>query len=456
MVFGGILSVLGNHSIALLYMSSLPERYIIISSEDDRERVAGGIGTYLGILATTLRELYPEMEVVWISRSDIRDADFIDDHGVRRIYIKPVTQCLSSYLEMGNHDFAELFNFIQRLTVVAMDVFDEKPNVRTVIEVGEWEGHAYQLFLSLRNRNNILKLTRIHTPLAACMETNCLVSSTLTDFQIMTERETIRHADIVSPVTNFIRAVAEQKVCHIPESKILVSPNPVNASLFVPNKVERSFAIQKVNQLLGSDFLTQETFNIFVIGSVETRKGVNLVMSAIPDICNRVNNARILFVGHLRNESDSLTANSKFSRNEISRAVSDAYKGNVECLGFVEQSVLSQIIHAADIVPVMYLSDNFPGVVAEAALSAKPILYLERGGVPEMLTDEFGNKYGIPLGSDSNTAPTLLAQEIERYSKKPEYLASIGNDCYELIAKKYPPQLVVASYVQNISRWFDK
>ena len=173
--------------------------------------------------------------------------------------------------------------------------------------------------------------------------------------------------------------------------KIQVIPNPIDISHFYPQTSERNKAIKGINKIVGREFLTKDTCNIFILGSVEMRKGVDIVINSVVDSLNNNPNLRFCFIGHCGDDKDkSLNANTKLSPRELLKLIPKKYHRSVEFTDYVPHSKLPLFIQAGDIFPVMSIGDNFPGTVAEISLSAKPIIFLVRGGVKEMLTNKNG------------------------------------------------------------------
>jgi len=222
---------------------------------------------------------------------------------------------------------------------------------KILIESGEWEGHCAKLFKNA-NYKNVLKVTRLHTPLATCMRQNDLPASSENLFQLLQEYETIVHADVISACTDHVRAMVKQDVLgqdHELNEGIVTIPNPVDESVYSPGKFSKEQGVAYVNKLLGEEFLTSDGFNVLFLGSVETRKGVEYAIEAIPKILKLNSKVKFCFVGHHGDEGGQLTANSKLSPKELMKKIPTEYQDRVKFTGFAPHSDVPIVIAAGDL-----------------------------------------------------------------------------------------------------------
>jgi hypothetical protein len=91
---------------------------------------------------------------------------------------------------------------------------------------------------------------------------------------------------------------------------------------------------------------------------------------------------------------------------------------NMHFTGFIDHKVLPEILPAGDIFPICYLSDNFPGALAEIALSKLPMIAYMKGGIPEMITKN-GEILSLNFTAEekNDAAEKLLKQLIWHYQE---------------------------------------
>jgi len=443
------------------------DAFICISSEDEKYNVKGGIGTYLGILTKEIKKAYPLMEVFWITKSP-NSSDFFekDIHGINRHYLSDTNPYLDrpfcKHLGLDQSESKALIEqqvFLNKANAKLSEELANLKGKKVVIECGEWEGIAHQLFRVIDDKN-ILKAARIHTPLAVTMLTNDLSLSISNKLQLVHEFETLFNADCISSCSKFIKNEVVQHVlgtnCEIGQ-EIEAIPNPVDSNNYRPGICSRKDSIAKVNAALKQDFIEESTFNIYIIGSVETRKGAELVVDAIAKVAEKLPQARFCFFGHHGgNESKNLTANTKLSPARVIESLPAQYRHQVAFAGYVDHSELPSIIESGDAFPIMYLGDNFPGAVAEIALMEKPILALSRGGLNEMLRNENEQFVAYDLGSSIQTASTNLANGLLDLYSHPRVREDMGKSLGALIRKKYNPEVIAKEIIEFYSRCLAK
>lgn len=419
------------------------DNVIFVSSEDDTYRVCGGIGTYIGLLSRTIKQISPACNVFWITRSHSEeDFEFVDNYGVYRYYLAATlgtcNPAFTRYLSLSD-EFVSRMLFTQRVTAkVSLLLSIVEGN--SLIEIGEWEGQGCQLFPALHSAR-VLKVARLHTPLAVCMMQNHLSSSATNTYQLISEYETVMNADVVSSSTHYMKEMVEKHFvegCKSLHHPIIVLPNPVDDALFKSGLVTREQAIALLNSFLPAPFLRNDTFNVLIPGSVELRKGVDLIVQAIPAIVEKCPRVRFCFIGHHGDGGGkNLTANTKLSPADLLRLVPEKVHENISFTGYIPHRLLPAVYQAGDVFPIMSRGDNFPGTVAEIALTSKAIVALQRGGVQEMLTDKFGCFSAVSVGCEIDGAAERLAHILCELYNHPEVCFGLGLKARDVIHEKY-------------------
>ena len=175
---------------------------IFLSKEDDKYLVLGGIGTYIGVLSRTIKQVSPKTKVYWITGSP-RNSDFIevDDFGVNRVYVSksidPKKYKFYDSLLQDQRSLTEKVYFNNKVTEKALEIIKQNETKNIVIESGEWEGLGSDLF-NILDKQNIAKVVRLHTPLATCIKQNNLELSAANNYQLLVENQIIRCADLIS------------------------------------------------------------------------------------------------------------------------------------------------------------------------------------------------------------------------------------------------------------------
>ncbi len=437
------------------------EVFIFLSSEDDHYRVSGGIGTYIGVLTASLKESYPAATVYWLTRSP-NDKDFsqVDSFGTIRHYLScmPAThsQFLDVYPDIQANAAAQLVGLQHKMETKALEIIERHPNQTILIESGEWEGHGNALFRCLKSPN-IFKVARIHTPLATCIKQNQLPINSANSVQMLCELQTVLSADLISSCTEFMkkRLTADLFQGKLPESPpTVVLPNPVNMQAFNGIKKTKAEAIDYLNTLFPGQF-KKDDFLIFLVGSVEKRKGVQFAMESVSEVVKQIPQAHFCFFGHHLGEKEgSLTANQKFHPDDLYKGLSPSDREHVSFFGYIPHEILPNILPAADLFPILSIGDNFPGTVAEIALSRGTILATQRGGVKEMLTDANGVFSAYSLGDQLEHLTANLVRGIIALHRDIPKRKEIGCHAEKTIREKYDPKQVVFKMIATYADYY--
>jgi glycosyltransferase involved in cell wall biosynthesis len=437
---------------------------IYISKEDNKYLVHGGIGTYLGVLSKTIKELFPDIKVFWITKSP-NEKDFIetDEYGVLRHYISGLNsklrQPFQKLLDKNFEDLSEKITYNFKVTDTVKEILHNHINKNIIIETGEWEGLGIDLF-KLIDRHNVGKIVRLHTPLATCIRQNNLSLSASNNYQLLFEEELIRSSDCISACTEHVKSKILEDVIGKHDSlakEIVTLPNPIDVKSFAPHPELRVKSINCINTILNEKFITDTTCNVYFVGSVESRKGVEFIIDSVPNVIENDSNVRFCFIGHCGDDNDkNLNANTKLSPKKLLSRIPKRYHNFIRFTNYVSHSKLPLIMQSGDIFPIMSIGDNFPGTVAEIALTGKMILALERGGVKEMLRDENSRMVAIGLGSSLDKAAENLGNRIIKYSRDATSRDAVGKSLYDLIIRKYSPEVVTSQildmYCQVLAR----
>ncbi len=135
-----------------------------------------------------------------------------------------------------------------------------------------------------------------------------------------------------------------------------------------------------------------DTPTVLFIGRLEKRKGVHILINAVPFILKEIPKAQILIIGRdtfLNNEASLFHGSENISfKSMLLRNIPESCLNNVKFLGYVEPEGLASYLKACDIfvAPSLYESAGF--IYLEAMSYAKPVIGCRAGGVPEVVKDQ--------------------------------------------------------------------
>lgn len=157
---------------------------------------------------------------------------------------------------------------------------------------------------------------------------------------------------------------------HIAFKDIPIVPNPINIDLFKP-----ALAFNTNN-------------NILYIGRFEFRKGVHVLLRAIPHVLEKIPQAKFIFIGNDCGMKPYLL-------NKVNQL------GIWDSVEFIDQIPRDKLISyyqqsALCVVPSLW--ENHPYVILEAMACGKPVIATDIGGISEIIEDRV-NGILVPPGS---------------------------------------------------------
>jgi len=358
--------------------------YLIVSTEDHKLLVKGGIGTYLGLLYQAFQQNRPNVHMIWLTESPTN----------RFISIRE-GNCRILYIPQPNVIFK-----IERTAEKIVKLVASNPCNKLIIEAPDWEGILANLYSHLHN-TNILKITRLHSILELTKQLHPTFSAE-EQLQIQREHKELIYSDILSAPTNYVYNFTRNLIKEIASIPVYIIPNFINNHFEDTSLISRKKACAFYNQHIKNHKINEKDTNIFVIGSLEYRKGTDLAIKIAKKIISKNKNVHFYFFGHYEINGNSLTLNQKYSLKALNAMISKQYSSNIHICGYFNYGDLKFIYSACDTFLFTYRHDNFPGALIEACLSGKNIVYLFRGGCPEIMC--MNEQYlGIPFDGHTDT-----------------------------------------------------
>ncbi len=383
---------------------------ISVSSEDDVHLVKGGIGTAVGLFANTLRDHFPACRVHWISESHKPHA-FVERSGsLTRYFLNRCHDCVRRPLSEFSLEVDRKLRALMTVSAAA--------GRRCVVEAADWEGLAERCFSEPLPEGirpeRLLKVSRLHTPMAVCGRLNALARTEENLEQMRRERQQLLASDLLCSPTTFIleRTLNDVLGDDGPWPACEVIPNCAPLSRQERPQLGRAEAIARLNRISGLS-LPQDAFHVFTVGSLEIRKGARVIQHAIVELFARFPDCQLTWIGHLA-ASGELNANTKLSAEAFLAGIPEPLRSRVHLAGYIEHHALLDVLPAADLYALCYLGDNFPGALLEIALAGMPLVVLGRGGIPEMVEGPNGALAFLIEDGPDERLPGQLIAAIER------------------------------------------
>jgi glycosyltransferase involved in cell wall biosynthesis len=381
-----------------------------------KECEGGGIGNYILTLAQGLRDIDCEVSILAYGEKFERR----DENGFEIIN-------LPNQKVKGFHlfpPFSELWRWKQRFGVNPDEVFLIQRSLSVdrwirdhgldfdVIEVPEWGGEGYHL---ARHFPLVLKL---HTPRILVDEFNrSLSGNSGSGLAYRLERAVMERAEkIYSPSQNLKEWV--QKNINLRGKKIEVIPNPVDTEHFCPRETgERK----------------QQGWKILYCGRLEKRKGVDVMVRAIPQILSWDQQVTFTLVG-----ADTRTGGGEKSFKSELMKIGEEFKINPFCkyLDFVPHRQMPELYNQHDICVVPSRYDNFPYTCLEAMSCGKPVVAARAGGIPEIVDDGVNGLLFSPENEKE------LAEKVLSLIQSSERCAQLGREARKKMEREFAPGVI--------------
>ena len=325
----------------------------LIHEEFPEETNFGGIATYQKLISEYLKQL--DHEVTIITRSLIKNHEYYEN-GIRVIRI------------LWEKDKNKIKDYKLYRKKVAKKIKElVKNNEIDVIETPDWGAETIEYF----DKRKVPIIVKLHTPLCIWQIYNKSgLGKKLNEHMLKWEKHIIMNADKVISCSHILLEKLEKQYLDLDYSKIRVIPNPYNKKEFQRNYNHNSNII-------------------LYVGSLEQRKGVDILAKAIPEFLKQCDNNIIFkFIGKDTNRNDKNIS----MINYIKDIVPKEYHKNLEFIGHVKNSELEKYYDEAKIGVIPSTFDNLPYVAQEMLMTGLPIVASDNTGVKEMIED---NKSGI-------------------------------------------------------------
>ncbi len=367
----------------------------LVHEEYPAETNFGGIATYQKNLALGLKKLGHNIQVV--CRSYKCNQNYTEDGiMVYRIYQEDTGDKLCDYQEYRKKIYQKI---------------KEIENEIDIIESPEWG--AETLYYLRDNNRKVPVVIKLHTPLLIWMENNkCDLGSQITEEMLNWEKEVIEKADSVISCTRLLKEQVIEKM-EIYRNDIIVVPNPADLINFY-------------------DDCNGDRKYILYCGSLELRKGVDILAKAVSIVQNEMSDLEWVFVGKDTDRNDRGISMVQY----IYDIIPEKFHNNIHFMGQIPNCELREIYSKAIILVVPSSFDNFPYVVLEGMACNVPIIGSGSSGIVEMIQN---GESGIICDCKNEN---VIAEEIIKLLKDKKLRDKLAKNAMERIKEKYSDFIV--------------
>ncbi len=409
-------------------------RICLISREFPPDTGWGGIGAYTFQHARALVDAGHDVEIISLckadgtedstSKSEPSDTFFAPVH--RAVWGNLLQDLSTIWISIPYTHFA--LKSALALWRKFLEIHSQRPF--DVIEAPEHLAEA--IFPALTRICPLV--VRLHTPHSKFVRENYHNLNASFDQRLISilERTAMLEADLLSsPSVALASYVALDTGIDI--SSIQIVHNPVDSVRFRPNG-ERS----QVNE---------NAITVFFAGRLEERKGVHVLVEAIPLVLSSCPRVKFVIVG-----ADTNTGPGKSSvLAELRKKL--AASGALSSVQFINHVALTEMpmqYRSADICVVPSLYENAPYTVLEAAASGRPVIGTTGGGTPEYIAD---GETGIVVPVKDSKA---LAQAIIDLADNETKRLEMGRRGRQRVELQYDSKIIASEAVKTYELAIEK
>lgn len=343
-------------------------------SKEYPPKVNGGVGVYTYEMAHLLSKRGHQVYVLTQQHDDLENCS---QDGVNIIKVPPLRLPFFDKIRENLRNFVERLEYSYSVSKKLSElVHQEKIDI---VESCEARAEAFWYYLF---RNKPPLVIRLHTPEGLIFKWNqspknldYKLINKLEEFWILRARKIVGISEAIIDVTS--------RYYKYNFNGVSLIPNPINTEIFSP-------PFKKDSNKRGQ-------FQIVYIGRLEFRKGVHVLVKAIPRILKIIPKTKFIFIGNdCGMEKLLLEKISQFKCED-----------NVVFLNQVAREELIEYYYQSDICVIPSLWENFPYVCLEAMACATPILASEAGGLPSLIKNKV-NGVLFPAGSSRDLADAAI------------------------------------------------
>ena len=216
----------------------------------------------------------------------------------------------------------------------------------------------------------------------------------------------------------------------------LTNKSKIKLSQVISNPVNKSFFDLKTK---GYPNNIETIKKIVVIGNISPLKNQKLGLKlARMLLLNKINNFKLIFIGHVKNEKYYAELLSYIEENQ-------EIKDHIEFKGSIKHEFLIDYLASSNYLLILSLQENTPMVIAEAQSMGKVVIAPNIGGIAEMIHDK---KSGFLY--NRNDLEHLFSI-FQNFFNNFDY-NEISIEAYRWARSNYYPEIIV----KNISEFYDE
>jgi len=387
---------------------------IALLSQQYPPGVVGGIGRLTTDLAQGLAACGQNVHV--LTRSPAGDAtntvDFEDGVWVHRLVEDRSEDPAPSNVKVPSHIWRHSARMLRELKRL-----DEMHPV-DIVEAPIWDVEGLAATLS----GEFCVVTSLHTPLKRVVQTNPDWQANMTAAKsqayqeiAQAERFVALHADAVRANSRaVIETMAQFYDLRLEDDRVAILPHGME------DRTRRTKLAGEAIHAKGREFVT-----VLYAGRFEGRKGTDVLLAAIPAICDKYRFARFVLIGEDRALPDGSTLGGQF-RARHARA---SFFDRVIFGGEISDAQLEMQLQQCDIFVAPSRYESFGLVFLEAMMFGKPVVGCRAGGMVEVIEEGVSGLLAEP--GDVASLVSAIGILLEDAAKRREF-GQAGRERYRM------------------------
>ena len=239
-------------------------------------------------------------------------------------------------------------------------------------------------------------------------------------YHVLLDRATASRTDLFIAVSEAVRRTRLERE-KFPPDKIITIHNGIDVEYF-------ELLPEKKNALEFFGLSADEPHPVVgVLANLRKQKGHFEIIEALPSICEKLPEIKIIFAGK------------DFSEGEVQRRAREkGVQDRIVFAGFVKDS--RQLLAASDILLLPSHWEGFPVSVLEAMAAGVPVIATPVGGVPEMIKN---NETGILIPPGS---PRAIEDAVVSLVEDPQKAEGLSKRAREVVRKRFDINTMVEKY----------
>jgi hypothetical protein len=379
--------------------------------------IDSGLGNHFFDLAHELSDLGHDVHVLYVANEDLIEEFSIYKQSTINIHFLKtiVPQWLSSFFQDKWAQYlciCKLFAVIQ--TQSALKLLVEQYSI-DIVETTSFE-YLCLAYLYCKKRPPVV--TRVSITMEQIYNENYQLESRALKVLSWFERFAIQHSDHLLTHTVFHRDEVSNSL-GINPARFKVIPHGVCLPE-LPYILERKEFPQKIK--------------ILYVGRFEYRKGIDVLIKAIPKVLNQNENIFFNLVGE--------DIDSRFKR-EFEQNTELLFRSRVTFTGKVDQDVLHCLYQECDIFVAPSRYESFGLTYAEAMSYGKPAIGCWAGGIPEVIDEGVTGLLAIPGDAED------LADKIIKLANDPSLCSKMAKKARRRVEELFTKEQMAFRTLSN-------